>query len=822
MIGSSTVLTISAGAVIKFDQFDSLNVQGQLLAQGTPSNEIYFTSIHDDSVGGDTNGNGNATTPANGDWYYILLSSNSSQVHLDHVVVRYGGSSAGSIYSWNTNLTLSVSNSIIDNSENSGIFLGGGGTVTVTNSSIENNDDEGIYVSGSSGSLLVIGSSINNNGRDGIEAGNNVVVTDSIISGNVESGIELRPTGAVLSATISDNTITNNSGDAIYVNYNNGAGLPVLSSNTISGNGLDNGIGLGGTVGISATLPGGYPLTYVSRDLNVSLNSTLTISAGAVIKFDLYDSLNVQGQLLARGAPGNEIFFTSLHDDSVGGDTNGNGNATAPAKGDWYYIQLSSNSSRVNLDYAVVRYGGSFGGGIYSGYSDPILSVSNSAISDSDSRGLYLTGGGTVTVTNSTVENNDDEGIYVASSAASLFVTGSSINNNGRDGIGAGSNVIATSNVISGNLESGIELRPTNAVLSATINDNTITNNIEDAIYVNYNGGAGLPVLSNNTLSGNGLDNGIGLGGSLGISMTLPASYYLTFVSRDLTINSNTTLTMEPGTVLKFDAGGSLRVYGILLAQTTPGNEIYFTSIHDDSVGGDTNSNGNATSPVKGDWSRIWLFDDDSRAFFDNVVLRYGGSGSYGVLTIWFNDGKISFNNSLLNDSDSEGIDASNGGTITITNSTIENSDYSGVSTSNATVIISDSVIQNNGYNGVQVYGSGTLSLTNSTISNNGQDGVELGHSAVIATNTISNNGESGIEIRPNTFISPTISDNIITNNTEDALTVNYNLGAGLPILNNNTISGNGLDNGIGLEGTMDISMTLPVSYPLTFVGRNL
>lgn len=78
-------------------------------------------------------------------------------------------------------------------------------------------------------------------------------------------------------------------------------------------------------------------------------------------------------------------------------------------------------------------------------------------------------------------------------------------------------------------------------------------------------------------------------------------------VTGDLTVASGVTLTIEPGAVVKFDAGRSLTVAGgaTLDAQGTRAQPIVFTSIKDDGHGGDTNGDGDKTQPQPGDWARI-------------------------------------------------------------------------------------------------------------------------------------------------------------------------------------------------------------------------
>ncbi|MBR5078987.1 MAG: hypothetical protein IKX30_09600 [Victivallales bacterium] len=121
----------------------------------------------------------------------------------------------------------------------------------------------------------------------------------------------------------------------------------------------------------SATLPSGNltknmtlsgNLVYkATGNLTIVNGVTLTIEPGAVLKFASGQGITVNSgaTLEAIGTRAQPIVFTSIKDDEHGGDTNQDGNNTAPQPGDWLQIATSGN---VLMDYCNIYYGGHLNG----------------------------------------------------------------------------------------------------------------------------------------------------------------------------------------------------------------------------------------------------------------------------------------------------------------------------------------------------------------------------------------------------------------------------------------------------------------------------
>jgi RHS repeat-associated protein len=202
---------------------------------------------------------------------------------------------------------------------------------------------------------------------------------------------------------------------------------------------------------------------------------------------------------------------------------------------------------------------------------------------------------------------------------------------------------------------------------------------------------------------------------------------YLYHVTGDVVVPSGVTLTIEPGAIIKFDVvkGITVQSGGRLVANGTIAEPIYFTSIKDDSVGGDTNGDGNTTSPSAGDWQ--WLYINGGQASFNHAVINYGGGNSYGSwngtgVILTSGSAAVTVANSVIRQSFYDGILAW-GGTVEVTNTVLTGIDRAVCAHPGSPVKVTNCTLDGNRI-GLLVHG-GTMDVVNTIVANSSSAGIQ-------------------------------------------------------------------------------------------------
>jgi hypothetical protein len=628
-------LTIGAGTIIKANSWwNRIEVTGgELYCQGQADAPIHMTSFWDDSVGGDTNGDGAETTGAPDQWAGIrLVTLEAGESHgtilssasFNHTHFAYGGGYTNALVEAD-DCSPEFFNCSFAHSADSGVSLYGQELRPASASFILCdflfNGQNGVYVTHPpvpyegvavwSSDPLFTGCTFRGNGRFAVE-----------LNGNVFPRI-----GEIVDGP-SRNTL-------------------------IEEPGVNNGVAIGGpAITKSGQLdPFGDDFPYILNDsFIIEPGVTLSIGGGTIIKgnswwhrFDVYGSLWIYGNTVDG-----QVRMTSFWDDSIGGDTNGDGAETTAAPDQWGGIQLKRREGidtppSVNGSYTHMYYGG--------GYTSALLVIN----------------GGTARFDNSSFNYSAEHGVHFVYAEDACDVWMQRCTFVGNTGIG-----------LYGNHEA--------ALIEPLIEGCTFTNNGGFAmrflgpVFPRFDG---TNVITQGVSQGTA---GIAIEGTIDHSGTLeyPGNPAPFIIDGSYVIENGVRIDIDPGCVFKgnswwhrFDVTG-----GELVALGTVDKPIYFTSLWDDSIAGDTNNDG-ADSTAAGDqWGGVHILKDSTtgapgKASFQQCHLYYGGG--YTNALIEADAGTVSFEDGTLAYSAESGLSASDNAIVTVHNSHIHDNGSYGI-----------------------------------------------------------------------------------------------------------------------------------------------
>ena len=478
-VSAGVTLTLEPGVLVKANGQFELSVQGRLVAIGTAAQPITFTSV--------------TNTGAN-QWRGLVFNGGTGD--LQYATVRYAG--------WANSLGIR-SNVTINNVvtgevkiENSRILTG---------SDLGAGNDYGVYAQ---------------NGR--------VSISNTLFSGNGNntSDYALYATGATAIVTLTNSTVQNNLGYALYSSAESLNNVSLINT-TFSGNGLNRMLIAGGTTTQTVTLPAqiGLEAYEVAAVLTIPSGALLDVQPGVQVMTRGGQDIILSGRLTAIGTPTQPITFTS---------------ATNTAANQWR--GLTFNGGTGELKHTTVRYAGwSNSLGVRSNVT--VYNVITGEVQIESSR--ILTG--------SDLGAGNDYGVYVNNSRVTISDTLFSGNgNNTADyalyAANATSAVTLTNSIIQSNNGYAAHLSITD---TQRMTGNTFANNTLNRIVL-----PDATLAANATLSGQGQE-GYELEG-------------------DLNVPTGTILTVPPDINVMGRSGSEVLVRGHLQAIGTVTQPITFTS----------------------------------------------------------------------------------------------------------------------------------------------------------------------------------------------------------------------------------------------------
>jgi hypothetical protein len=727
-VPSGQTLLVPSGVVFKMQAGAVFNINGVLVVNGTSGAPVYWTSLKDDAVGGDTNCNLGADAPAPGDWVGLKFAGGASASNLQHCRVRYAGGVVGGIPSAAVTLTgchlaahdLQVSASLaagLDLTASSSPTVSGssfdGGTYAVRNARLTsvpgftnctasgNSVYDQMHVSSGYLTASVAISTVNTLNANGVLVLSDNLDVNATLTLNAGVVVKLSGNRAVnVNQVLLSNgtpaspvTITSLKDDAVGGDTNkNGAAdapLPGDWSRVFFNNASDASVVVGlhvryaGAGGAAAVLCGGSSCTLDGVVTDFTAGPGLSLqnnSFPSVINCAFNHGTFAVRDVLMDAIPG-----------FVG----------CTAFGNSVYDQMYLNSANVTTPIAVGVANTLNGAGV-------IIYATNFDVNAPLTLGPGVTfkceGSYTITVNFALVTNGSaqapvtfttlkDDAVggdtnkngttdvaapgdwaymhFTPTSDASVC-TGMHVRFAGASVLGSGpnpavfcngSNCVFDGLVTHASLSAGLSLQNNSfaTVTNSAFNGGTVA--VRDVQLSALAGFSGCSASSNSVYDDVLVTSANVLAPTaLGPANTLNGGGTIVLATN---LDVGATLTLNAGLVLKFSGARTANVNQTLIVNGTALAPVVFTSVKDDAFGGDTNRDGGATVPAKGDWTYASFNGSSDASVIRFLRVRYAGSGGNPVVRCIASD--ATFEDCVFEHGNAYVIDLQNGSFPTAT-----------------------------------------------------------------------------------------------------------------------------------------------------------
>ncbi len=440
-VWQGVTLTIEPGVVVKFQAGKLLQVAGTLIARGTASQTIVFTSAKPSPAPGDwgniyfTDSSMDATFDMGGNYasgsvlqYCVVENAGKnaqSAIHaptaapfIDHCTVR-NNTVRGITVTGTTSAPARITNNTV--SGNLASQQAGGGIhakySTVTGNTVSGNSALSFGYGG--GGIYADNSTVTNNTVSGNSAGDyggGIYAGYSAVTGNTVSGNTAREDGggiyAADSSTVTDNIVFGNS--TVYVSSEIGGGGIYADQSTVTGNTVSSNAAGGRGGGIYAREGSSVTSNTVSGNSSNGIYASYSTVTGNTVSSNSA-WYGYGGGIYAYNSPvaGNTVSGNSANE---GGGISANN-----------FSPVTSNT--VSSNTAISR-----GGGIYADWVSPVISntVNGNTAGGWGGGGIYAREGSSVmgnTVTANSISSATGQGSGVYSDASDDFLYNTVVGN---------------------------------------------------------------------------------------------------------------------------------------------------------------------------------------------------------------------------------------------------------------------------------------------------------------------------------------------------------------------------------------------------------